>query len=199
MAREQAQAGFQAVVVVILPLGILLTTLLGVLVNGVLNWSPEATGVNPGVKCVGTGRNGDTGGSGRNDGTTERAGCRGKPPAVTIFVIRNADGQRSGGDTLVEVDADTLRNVRDKLRNIADQSLVLVGIGGRDGASDDILREVLERMKNLSQRLSPPLRVTAAQPAGVDNDADRDADSRRSTPEDGKDASEGSSGEDGEG
>lgn len=111
----------------------------------------------PGCVCVG------------RDAVTMCAGR--KPTPIEITVDRRSDPTGEETETSPEVDIDTLRDVRDDLRPIADGLLVLVGSELERESERVALAETLHQLKDISRTLAARREFGSTQTGAVKDNA----------------------------
>ena len=151
----------KGVVIAIGPLAAVLIVLVAVLVHGVL--ADVGRDRTKPVAEQGQCTDGDAADCGAMQAGKDEP-CA-KPVPVTIVVSGDTNSDHTGLD---DGDVAALTRIQAELRAAGDDLHKAIGQIG-DGAEAKILGEILDRLKALSQRLEPPLRVNALRSEGATN------------------------------
>ena len=169
--KGPTQPGLRAVVAVTIPINGLLIACLALLIFGIVDSSPIHTDLNPTAGAVGDpSENGDARGTSERERDGEETG---RP--VAIVVGRNALVLQSGGATAEQSHTETLVEISDQLRKVADQLLTPEEVRALDETDADLVRRIRGQVEAMLKRLALPTQEPTAQSAIMAEDLNESA------------------------
>ena len=169
--KGPTQPGLRAVVAVTIPINGLLIACLALLIFGVVDSSPIHTDLNPTAGSVGDpAEDGDA----RGTSERERDGKETVRPVATV-VGRNALVLQSGRDAAGRSHTETLVEISDQLRKVADQLLTPAEVRALDETDADLVRRIRGHAEAMLKRLALPTREPTTQSATTAEDLNESA------------------------